>query len=193
MPKKLQTSTEMAQEISKRPNARLNYKEQSDAHKAETLANNLDFQLTALKEVTKRKRVDLHNLEQVQTRTFEYITACKSAAAFPSVMGLSVYGFGLSRQRLNQFLRDHQGEPSAEFVEQVKDVFADTLVNQSLYRNADATQVIFQLKNCNGFSDKLEIEPVQSKDGPLGPLLDPEELRKRIESCVVTDDDFADE
>lgn len=144
----------------------MNYKEQSDAHKAETLADNLDFQLAALKEATERDGVDLYNLKQVQTRTFEYIEACKSAAAFPSVMGLAVYGFGLSRQRLNQFLRDHPGEASAEFVERVKDAFADTLVNQSLYRNADATQVIFQLKNCNNFSDRLEIEPVQPQDGP---------------------------
>lgn len=189
MPKKLQTSTEMAQEISKRPNKRLNYKEQSDAHKAETLADNLDFQLAALKDVTERERVDLHDLEQVRARTFEYIAACKSAAAFPSVMGLAVYGFGLSRQRLNQFLRDHQGKPSAEFIEQAKDAFADVLVNQSLYRNADATQVIFQLKNCNGFSDRLEIEPIQSKDGPLGPLLDPEELAARINATVIIDDE----
>lgn len=189
MPKKLQTSTEMAEAISNRPNKRLNYKEQSDAHKAETLADNLDFQLAALKEVTERKGVDLHNLEQVQARTFEYIEACKSAAAFPSVMGLAVYGFGLSRQRLNQFLRDHPGEASTEFIEQVKDAFADTLVNQSLYRNADATQVIFQLKNCNGFSDRLEIEPVQPQDGPLGPLPDQAALEARITASVVIDDD----
>lgn len=187
MPKKLQTSTEMAQEIEERPNRRLNYKEQSDAHKEETLAANLDFQLAALENTTKRERVNLHDLEQVQERTFEYIMACKEAASFPSVLGLAVYGFGLSRQRLNQYLRSYPEEQSAQFIEQVKDAFADTLVNQSLFRNADAAQVIFQLKNCNGFADKLEIEPVQPQD-PLGPTVDRAKLEEIIMSLPEADE-----
>lgn len=179
-------SNEMAEKT--KPNRRLNYKETSDIHKAESLSQDIDNRITALKSVVKNGRVDLRDFEQVQKRTFSYLESCKKAQAFPSVLGLAAFGFGMSRQGLNRFLRDHPDLPSAQFIETTKDIFADILVNQSLYRNCDVTQVIFQLKNCNGFSDKLEIEAAKPVN-PLGELMDQKQLEEMIDSLPEPDEE----
>ena len=110
------------------------------------------------------------------------------AAAFPSVMGLATMAYGYSPQGLNKYLRENPEAPSAQFIEMLKSTFADILTNQSLYRNADTAQAIFQLKNQNGFADKVQIEPVIQNTDPLAAVTDPEERRRRIESAIVDDE-----
>ncbi len=60
-----------------KPNRRLNYKETSDIHKAESLSQDINNRITALKSVVKNGRVDLRNFEQVQKRTFRIITRAR--------------------------------------------------------------------------------------------------------------------
>lgn len=160
------------------------YKVQSDEHKGELLQADIDNRISALKDFCNRGKIDFGDFEQVKRRTFEYLEACKEACVYPSVMGLSVHGFGISRQRLSKFLKDKPNSQVAEFIECVKDLMADVLTNAALYRNADATSVIFQLKNHFGHSDRLEIEPVQ-KIAPLGEEPDRAELEARIAAVVV--------
>lgn len=134
------------------------YKQQSDEHKSEQLQMDIANKREVLQTVVKREKVDFSNLPMVQERTFAYMEACEKAGVFPSVMGLATHGFGVSRQALNQYLLSHNNE-TTDFIALVKDTFADLLTNASLFNNANAIQVIFQLKNLHGYSDRVEVAP----------------------------------
>lgn len=134
-------------------------------------------------------RIDLSDFELVKERTQTYLAACAESGTIPNVLGLASFGFGCSRQWLNEYMRTHPDSQSAEYLEMVKDAFGNVLINAGLGRAADPTLSIFILKNANGFRDRFEIEPVTTPQSPLGPLADPEELRKRILGSVVIDDD----
>ena len=135
------------------------YKSQSDAHKGDQLQTDIANRIVALQETTGREKVDFANLEQVKERTYLYLEACREASVFPSVMGLAVHGFGVSRQALNQYLLKNNNA-TTDFIELTKDVIADILTNASLYNNANTIASIFQLKNSHAFSDKVEIQAV---------------------------------
>ena len=139
------------------------YKAEADAHKGEALQQDILAQLGALQATEQRRKVDLRNIEDVKQRTYDYLAACAEAEAFPSVMGLAVHGYGISRQALNQFLQRNRNEVT-EFIDRTKDVIADILTNASLYNNANAVAVIFQLKNSHSFADRVEIEPVMTQE-----------------------------
>lgn len=178
----LMTLEEMTEAISEKPNRRI-YKAESDELKGEALAADIDSKTEALRRTASRSRVDLNDLHQVQDRTFQYMDACRAAMSFPSVLGLAALGYGYTAQGLNKYLREHPESPSAQFIEIVKLSFADILTNQALYRNADTTQVIFQLKNLHGYSDRIQVEPIQ-QEGPLGDVLTPEEIQAKYQDMI---------
>lgn len=141
-----------------------NYKAQSDKHKGGVLAIDIRTHTQALMESVQRHKVDFDNLSDVQTRTYNYFAACAKAEVFPSMMGLAVHGYGISRQALNQYLHRHPDSEVTEFILMAKDVIADLLTNASLFNNANAAQVIFQLKNHFGHSDyQQELPPPERK------------------------------
>lgn len=135
------------------------YKQQTDEHKGEQLQADIEAKITALKVSDTMPKIDWSNLEQVKQRTYDYFTACQQSGVYPSVMGLAGHGFGVSRQALNEYLRTHNNA-TTDFIERTKDVIADILTNASLYNNANAVQVIFQLKNHFGHSDTVQLQPV---------------------------------
>lgn len=163
------------------------YKAEADDHKAELLQGDIANRIAALQESDQRGQIDFTNVPMVKRRAYEYLTACEQAAVFPSVMGLAVHGFGVSRQALNQYLQKNPNTEAALFISMVKDTMADILTNAALYRNADPVSAIFQLKNHFEHADKLQLEPVQPTT-PLGELQDPAELERRIMASVVVDD-----
>lgn len=163
------------------------YKAEADDHKAELLQADISKRLTSLQESDGQEKIDFSNICMVKRRTYEYLTACEQSATFPSVMGLSVHGYGISRQALNQYLQRNPNSAATLFICKVKDVMADILTNAALYRNADPVSVIFQLKNHFEHSDRLQVEPIEQKN-PMGELQDPEELRRRILGTVVVDE-----
>lgn len=153
------------------------YKQQSDAHKGAELSAAMLEQVQALKATTQRGPINWNDLEQVKARTYDYMQACANARVYPSVMGLAVQAYGVSRQALNGFLTKYPDTPSARFIMMVKDTFADVLSNAALFHNADPVSVIFQLKNHFGHTDKVQVEPV-----PLQAETDPvnvEDIRRR--------------
>lgn len=158
------------------------YKVQADEHKAEILSADIQNRLEALRE--KRDKVNLLDLAEVEARTLEYLEACSLASVFPSVMGLSVQGFGMSRQALNQWLLKNPGSQTAEYIFKVKDIMADILVNASLNNNANSLQALFQLKNHFEHTDKAELQFSQADNNPLGPCQDEETLRKKYMDSV---------
>lgn len=135
------------------------YKEISDEHKGEQITQSVSSKALSLKKAINAPKVDLSDTERVQERTFMYLEACSLSSCFPSVMGLSG-ALGCSRQNLNRWLLSHPGHPTTDFVNMTKDVMADILTNASLYNNANAVAVIFQLKNHFEHSDRVEISPV---------------------------------
>ena len=95
-------------------------------------------------------------------------------------MGLASLAYGYSTRGMNKYLAEHPAEPSAQFIELVKSSFADILTNAALFRNADTTQVIFQLKNQNNFVDRVQLEPITQTD-PLGGPVDQRVLMERYQ------------
>ena len=135
------------------------YKELSDKHKGEQIAQSVSSKALSLKQAINAPKVDLSNTEKVQERCFMYLEACSLSSCFPSVMGLSG-ALGCSRQNLNRWLLSHPGHSTTDFVNMAKDVMADILTNASFYNNANAVAVIFQLKNHFEHADRVEIAPV---------------------------------
>lgn len=189
---KLQTIPEMSEALTQHKNrdgytSRL-YKAQADEHKGDVLAADLERSILEMQEADRRGPIDWNDLEQVKSRTYDYLTACATSQVFPSMMGLSIYGYGMSRQAVNKYLIKYPDSPAAKFVSMVKDLIADTLSNAALFRNADPVSVIFQLKNHFDHSDKVQIEPVPQSADLLAPVTDPEERRRRIEAAVVDEE-----
>lgn len=157
------------------------YKEMSDEHKSEQITQSVKNQSSNLRQAINAPKVDLSDTEEVQNRAFMYLEACSLSSTFPSVMGLSVV-MGCSRQNLNRWLLSHPGHPTTNFVNMVKDLIADILVNASLYNSANTTQAIFQLKNHFDHADVVEIAPIvknQTTDNDYNA----EEIRERYISC----------
>lgn len=160
------------------------YPEISKELKAEAISADVNRKTAALMENT--DKVDLSDFQAVKKRTEVYLQGCADSGSFPSIMGLSSLGFGCSRQWVNEFIRTHKGHPSAEFIERLKDTFADILCNAALNRTAAETMSIFILKNTAGFVDKVEITP-GTPDGPLGPEADQLELERKLADVVIED------
>lgn len=177
--RKLASAEEMAKEmsdskdLSKQNTARM-YKQIADEHKGDWLKADIQNKVTALKSSRKRDSVNWGDLAEVEGRTYEYLNACSIAETYPSIMGLAVYGYGVSRQALNQYLAAHNNA-TTQFINEVKDVMADILTNASLYNNANAVQVIFQLKNHFNHSDTVQLQPVPPEEKKI----DIEDIRRR--------------
>ena len=178
-------AAELAAQKSGRGRSKI-YKEISDEHRAALVSADIRRKADALAE--QKGRVELSDINQVKARAQEYLSACAESGTFPSILGLSALGFGCSRQWVNDYLRANPNSESAQYIEKLKDAFADILVNASLGRSADSTMGIFVLKNCAGFRDRYELEPVTTAQ-PLGDTADRAALEARIAGSVVVDDD----
>ncbi len=132
-------------------------KSRSREEKAEEIKLSIYERIAMLQDVMQKPKCNLKNMDDVQSRTLTYMTACAETGAFPSVMGLAVYGFGLSRQALYNFLKMHPDSDTAQYIMAVKEMMAEVLTDASLKHNADSIQAIFQLKNHFEHSDKQEI------------------------------------
>ncbi len=161
------------------------YKEISDELRTEMIRADVHRKAQALENYT--GRIDLSNLDTVKERSRAYLAACAESGTVPTVLGLATFGFGCSRQWVSTYMRAHPDSPSTRYLEMLKDLFADVLVNASLNRAADSTMGIFVLKNCAGFRDSFAIE-APTKPDPLGPMPSQEELEARFADIVVDDD-----
>lgn len=160
------------------------YKVESDEHRGELLAADLDRKIEGLKTTIKRRRVEWDNLEEVQSRCLEYMAFCRDAQTIPTVSGLAVFGLGVTRQALNLYLREHPNTATAQFLTQVKDTFSDVLETSALNRNIDSVMAIFTMKNDHNRADRLQLEPITT-EGPLGPEPDQIALEAKIEGIVI--------
>ena len=148
----------MTNEIKESGKKRMIYKTESEAFKKAELANDITRAINSITE--KRNKVDFTNVSDVQSRIRDYFTACSEGGIYPSVQGLAAYGFGISRQALNQWRNRNRGSEVGNLIDIACDMMADILTNQSLHNNANPVQSLFQLKNNHAFADRVEIEPV---------------------------------
>lgn len=164
MMRSIQTVPEMAnaisQEVSESGKKSQLYKIQSEQFKKEELSKDIGRAVNAINE--ERVRVDFSDSADVKKRITDYFSACSAAGVFPSVQGLASYGFGISRQALNQWRNRNRGNEVANIIDIACDMMADILTNQSLHNNANPVQTLFQLKNNHAFADRVEIEPINN-------------------------------
>lgn len=166
------------------------YKELADEHKNEEISRSIKNRASALKQAINAPKVALSDTEQVKTRVFMYFDACAMSSTFPSVMGMAG-AMGFSRQNLYRWLLSHPNHPTTEFINLVRDGFADILTNASLHNDANVVQCIFQLKNWYDHSDRVEIAPIapnQFEDEEI----DVEKIRQRYMLEDDTDTDRED-
>ena len=135
------------------------YKATADAHKGAMLEANLIQVSNAVsrKQLRNVSAVNLDNLEEVIDRSEQYFQSCAEAQHFPSMLTYASIGLGISRSKLNAYMNTHKNEVT-DYLERIRDLIADVLTNASLYGNADAVSVIFQLKNLHGFADKINLD-----------------------------------
>lgn len=162
------------------------YKQESDAHRGEVLAEDIGRKVSALRDTIRKDRVAWDNLEDVQQRCMRYLLECQSAQALPSVGGLAVFALGVSRQSLNGYMRTHPQTETTQFLQQMKDVFADTLETAALTNNINTIMAIFVLKNDHDRADRVEIGAV-TPTPPLGEQLDEKALTERLDALPDAD------
>lgn len=140
---------------------KLIYKTVAEEFKGEQLSADLTTAIGTINE-KKRVKVNFKDPEDVRKRISTYFLACEHTKRFPSIQGLAAYGFGISRQALNQWrLRpENIGTESANLIDTAADMIADILTNQSLHNNCNAIMSLFQLKNNHSFSDRVEVQAV---------------------------------
>ena len=108
------------------------------------------------------------------------------SGTFPSLMGLSSYGFGRSRGYVKNWIANHPGTEASEYLEMVSEVFADIITNASLNGSANVIQSIFQLKNHFGHEDHVKVEA--SSPSMMGSARTREEIEERYRNSIVVDE-----
>ena len=141
------------------------YKTESEEFKKEQLASDM---ITAVATIDNRTRVKVNfeDPDDVRKRISDYFTACAHVGRFPSIQGLASYGFGISRQALNQWRnrKEHRFTESGQLIDIASDMIADILTNQSLHNNCNPIMSLFQLKNNHSFADRVELQNVPYED-----------------------------
>lgn len=129
--------------------------------------------------------IDTSDIEQVEARAREYLIYCAEQGCLPNKATLSSW-IGIHRTTLNSWQRgEYRKETHYEFAKKV-DMLCESVLVELMEDNSIHPGIgCFLLKNHSGYQDRIDIAPVQNN--PLGPLPDPEELRKRIEANCIED------
>lgn len=154
------------------------YKEVSDALKAEALDAAIDHQLDLLAAAKRRGRVNLNDVDEVEATAIAYMTSCKRAGVYPTMLGFSA-ACGYSRKAIYEYISRHSGK-SADYLDGLRSSWAAIIAQMGLARQCSESVSIFLLKNCGqGMADRAEIDIAPKTENPLGERKDPEELRRK--------------
>lgn len=168
-------------------------RKQSKLYKAES-AEFVNDQLSALigkttgelAEAATAEPVSLRDTAEVKRRTVLYMKSCEESACFPSIVGLA-RSMGLSRQALYDCIWRKSPAATAEWLEMCRDTFSDILAESALRNNCNGIVSIFLQKAVYGLRESVEI--VAKTETPMGDIMSPEELARRIEGVVIDDDE----
>lgn len=153
----------------KKANSKL-YKVESDLHRSEELAKKIQHKMEMLRNrPSSPQNTIFSDIDVVKHRTEVYLSACAESGCMPSTMGLATLGYGVSRQALDKYLREHPNTETAKYIEMAKDAFvADILSDMALQNQTNGVVSIFLLKNMSGMRDNLELLTPFVDNGPLG-------------------------
>lgn len=154
------------------------YKEISDALKAEALDSIIDQQLDLLATAKRRGRVNLNNVDEVEATATAYMTSCKQAGVYPTMLGFAA-ACGYSRKSVYEFISKNRGK-SVDYLDGLRSSWAAIIAQMGLARQCSESVSIFLLKNSGqGMADKAEIDIAPKVENPLGERIGPEELRRK--------------
>ncbi|MDL2219388.1 hypothetical protein LJC04_03500 [Ruminococcaceae bacterium OttesenSCG-928-O06] len=182
MKRELMEQPEMEKAMTEKKTTSKLYKVESDIHRGEELAKKIQHKMVMLREFPPSSQNTIFNdIDVVKYRTEIYLSACAESGCIPSVMGLATLGYGVSRQALDKYLREHQGSEVTRYIEVVKDVFiTDILSDMALQNQTNGVVSIFLLKNQSGMRDNLELHTPYVGPGPLGRELTREEILEQL-------------
>ena len=154
------------------------YKEISDQLKSEALDSIIDQQLDLLATAKRRGRVNLNNVDEVEATATAYMTSCKQAGVYPTMLGFAA-ACGYSRKSIYEFISKNRGK-SVDYLDGLRSSWAAIIAQMGLARQCSESVSIFLLKNSGqGMADKAEIDIAPKAENPLGERIDPEELRRK--------------
>lgn len=154
------------------------YKEISDQLKSEALDSIIDQQLELLATAKRRGRVNLNNVDEVEATATAYMTSCKQAGVYPTMLGFAA-ACGYSRKSIYEFISKNRGK-SVDYLDGLRSSWAAIIAQMGLARQCSESVSIFLLKNSGqGMADKAEIDIAPKVENPLGERTDPEELRRK--------------
>lgn len=165
------------------------YEAKSDKAKRRSIGLDVSGKADLLAYVAEHGRVDLKDVDAVRRRAELFMKRCEEQGAIPTLMGLCV-ALGIARRTLYQHLERHPNGATAQYIDVLRDVFADVLAQAALRRDTSDAMSIFILKNTASMSDNVRIEAFNGGGhSALGDYVDEEELKARIAASVVVEED----
>ena len=158
-----QTVDEMAEqlEISSAGN-RLNrlYPEAAADVKRQALSDVVNQQRELMKATKDRgRRIDLNDLNEVESCVDMYLQSCVKANCFPNMMGFAAAS-GWSRKSIYQYINTQRTE-SARYLDNLRSSWAAIMAQLALTRQASEAVSIFLLKNSGqDLTDKCELTAI---------------------------------
>lgn len=160
-----------------------NYKEISDQLKSEALEAAIDQQLGLLATAKQRGRVDLNNVDEVEATATAYMTSCKQAGVYPTMLGFAA-ACGYSRKTIYEYINRNTGK-SAQYLDNLRSSWAAIIAQMGLARQCSESVSIFLLKNSGqNMADRAEIDIAPKASSPLGEYVTEKELLEKYVTDV---------
>lgn len=160
-----------------------NYKEISDQLKSEALEAAIDQQLGLLATAKQRGRVDLNNVDEVEATATAYMTSCKQAGVYPTMLGFAA-ACGYSRKTIYEYINRNTGK-SAQYLDNLRSSWAAIIAQMGLARQCSESVSIFLLKNSGqNMADRAEIDIAPKASSPLGEYVTEKELLEKYVADV---------
>lgn len=160
-----------------------NYKEISDQLKSEALGAAIDQQLGLLATAKQRGRVDLNNVDEMEAIATAYMTSCKQAGVYPTMLGFAA-ACGYSRKTIYEYINRNTGK-SAQYLDNLRSSWAAIIAQMGLARQCSESVSIFLLKNSGqNMADRAEIDIAPKASSPLGEYVTERELYEKYMADV---------
>lgn len=130
-------------------------------------------------------KIDTNDPFQVQQRINDYFECCYTNGIKPQKPGVAKW-LGIHKGTLERWYRGETKQATHQQI--IEDTFTkleEDLVDQVQSGSVNPASGIFLLKNHFHYKDQQDV--VVAQKNPLGPLQNLEELRKRIEGCIIDD------
>lgn len=161
-----------------------NYKEISDQLKSEALGAAIDQQLDLLAAAKLRGRVDLHDINEVEATATAYMTSCKQAGVYPTMLGFAA-ACGYSRKTIYEYINNNTSK-SAQYLDNLRSSWAAIIAQMGLSRQCSESVSIFLLKNSGqNMADRAEIDIAAKASSPLGEIVSEDALAEKYMTDVL--------